>query len=181
MQHLAGMEINSRLAPLAVAAPVVAIDRLTKDAVVRAIGPDAAQHRVDLLGQWVALEYAENRGAAFGLFGALSPLLPLVAIAIVLAIGVAYVRQRRPPLALTVVVGLAVGGAIGNLIDRVRLGFVIDFIAVGPWPNFNVADASVTLGVLGFIVWAFWNGNGAERTEVRSGDERALGEGTGAR
>jgi signal peptidase II len=175
------MEIGSRLAPLAIAAPLVAIDRVTKDAIVRAIGPDAGQHRIDLLGQWVSLEYAENRGVAFGLFGGQSPLLPLVAIAIVLVIGFAYARQRWPPLPLTIAVGLAIGGAVGNLIDRIRLGHVIDFIAVGPWPNFNVADAGVTLGVVGFVVWAAWSGGEAERAAGRSRDERALGKGTGAR
>ncbi|HEU0114512.1 MAG TPA: signal peptidase II [Thermomicrobiales bacterium] len=181
MRRFSGREFGARLAPLAIAAPLVAIDRVSKDAVVHAIGPAAERHRIDLLGRWLALAYAENRGVAFGLFGGLSWFLPLVAVAIVLAIGIAYARQRRPPLALTVAAGLATGGAIGNLIDRVRLGYVIDFIAVGPWPNFNVADAGVTLGVAGFVVWAFWTGGEATRPAGRPGDERAVGEGTGAR
>ncbi|HEX5500357.1 MAG TPA: signal peptidase II, partial [Thermomicrobiales bacterium] len=143
-----------------------------KNVVVQAIGPDAARHRIDIIGNWAALEYAENRGAAFGLFGAQSWLLPLVATAIVAAIAVAYIRQPRPPLAIGVAAGLAIGGAIGNLIDRVRLGHVVDFIAVGPWPNFNVADAGVTLGVAGFIVWAFWSGGKTERAPAPVGDER---------
>jgi signal peptidase II len=181
MRRSFGANIGARMLPLAVAIPVVALDRTTKDAVVRAIGPDAAQHRIDLLGRWIGLEYAENRGAAFGLFGAQSPILPLVAIAIVLTIGAAYGRQRRPSLTLGLAVGLAVGGAIGNLIDRVRLGYVIDFIAIGPWPNFNVADSAVTLGVIGFVAWALWSGREADRASQRGQNEAPIGEGTGAR
>jgi signal peptidase II len=131
MRRYSGIEIGSLLVPLVVAAPLVAIDRVTKNVVVQAIGPDAARHRIDIIGNWAALEYAENRGAAFGLFGAQAWLLPLVATAIVAAIAVAFIRQPRPPLAIGVAAGLAIGGAIGNLIDRVRLGHVVDFIAVG--------------------------------------------------
>ena len=181
MRRTFGPDNGARLLPLMVAVPIVAMDRATKDAVVRAIGPDADQHRIDLLGRWIGLEYAENRGAAFGLFGAQSPILPLVAVAIVLAIGIAYARQRRPSVVLGLVVGLAIGGAIGNLIDRVRLGYVVDFIAVGPWPNFNVADSAVTLGVVGFVAWSLWTSRAADHASQRGQTKASFGEGTRAR
>jgi signal peptidase II len=167
--------------PLAVAAVIVALDRLTKDAIVQAIGPAASIHRIDLLGHWVALDYAENRGVAFGLFGGLSAILPVVAIAILLAIGLAYVRQTQPPLLLGLAVGLAVGGAVGNLIDRVRLGHVIDFIAIGPWPNFNVADSAVTVGVVGFIAWMLWLGRDASHAPQAEREAAPLGKGMSGR
>ena len=181
MRRSFGVDIGPRVAPLAVAVPIVALDRATKDAVVRAIGPDAAQHRIDLLGRWIGLEYAENRGVAFGLFGAQSPILPLIAVAIVLAIGIAYARQRRASFALGLVAGLAIGGAIGNLIDRVRLGYVIDFIAVGPWPNFNVADSAVTVGVVGFIAWMLWLGRDASHAPQTEREAAPLGKGMSGR
>ncbi len=181
MRRSLGSNMGARVLPLAVVVPVVALDRVTKDAVVTAIGPDAPQHRIDLLGRWIGLEYAENRGAAFGLFGAQSPILPLIAMAIVLAIGIAYARQRRPSIVLGLVVGLAIGGAIGNLIDRVRLGHVVDFIAVGPWPNFNVADSAVTVGVVGFVAWSLWTSRDADRASPRGRTKAPIGEGTGAR
>jgi signal peptidase II len=175
-----GSDFGRRFLPLAVAAPVIALDRIAKDAVVGAIGPGAPNHRIDLIGRWVALEYAENRGAAFGLFGAQSPLLPLAAVVIVLAVGVAYARVRQPPLALTLAAGLVLGGAVGNLIDRFRLGHVVDFIAVGPWPNFNVADSAITIGVVGFVLWSVWSG-GANRAPGAARREAAVSEGSGAR
>jgi signal peptidase II len=180
MERASASDIGRRLLPLAVAAPVVALDRITKDAVVGAIGPGAVDHRIELLGRGLALEYAENRGAAFGLFGAQSPLLPLAAIAIVLAIGLAYLRLPRPPLIVALAAGLALGGAIGNLIDRLRFGHVVDFIAVGPWPNFNVADSALTIGVVSFVIWSIWRG-GADRAAGAASREAAVSEGSGAR
>ena len=50
--------------------------------------------------------------------------------------------------------GLLVGGALGNIIDRVRLGYVVDFVAVGVWPKFNAADSAVTIGVL-MLAWTY--------------------------
>ena len=102
---------------------------------------------------WLALEYTENRGAAFGL---LSGLVPILAASIDSpywrACSCYYLRQARPALWQTVAIGVIAGGALGNLLDRVRLGHVVDFLSVGPWPNFNVADSAITIGVL-VLIW----------------------------
>jgi signal peptidase II len=62
-----------------------------------------------------------------------------------------YLRQARPTHWQTGAIGLISGGALGNLLDRVRLGHVVDFLSLGPWPNFNIADSAITVGVLALI------------------------------
>ena len=138
--------------PVALAAAVVALDQVTKAAIVAWLGPDQPSHRAELLGAVLAVEYVENTGAAFGAFrGQASPLVA-VSLAIVVGLVVYYSRVSRPSPALACSLGLLVGGAFGNLIDRVRLGHVVDFVAAGAWPKFNVADAAVTCGVL-LLAW----------------------------
>jgi signal peptidase II len=137
-----------------IAAAVAAIDQLTKLFLVATIGPGRIESRVELVDGWLALEYTENRGAAFGVLSGLVPLLTVASIAILTALLWHYMRQAKPPLWHTVAIGAIAGGALGNLIDRVRLGHVIDFLSVGPWPNFNVADSAITVGVL-VLIWGW--------------------------
>jgi signal peptidase II len=134
-------------------AGVVALDQLTKWLVVRSLDLHEYRPVVDGL---LSLSHVRNRGAAFGilsdadlpyqavLFSALS-FVALLAIAVY-----AYrlpTEARLPRTALT----LVLGGAVGNLIDRVRLGYVVDFIHVYwrqyQWPDFNVADSAISIGV----------------------------------
>ena len=135
----------------AATAIVAGVDQLTKMYVDAAIGPGSADSRIAVIGDWLALEYAENRGTAFGLLPGLAPVLAAISAAILVGIIVHLFRTPSQTLLATISVGAIVGGAFGNLIDRVRLGYVVDFIAVGPWPNFNVADSAITLGVLGLL------------------------------
>jgi signal peptidase II len=79
--------------------------------------------------------------------------LAATSLAILIALMLLYMRQASPPLWHTVALGLISGGALGNLIDRVRLGHVIDFLSVGPWPNFNVADSAITVGFV-VLIWS---------------------------
>jgi signal peptidase II len=133
---------------------VVIVDQVTKSIVTATLGPDSQISHLDIAGNWFAIAYVENRGAAFGLFGEVSSLLPLIGIALVVALLVHYRTERNPPRIQVLAVGAVVGGAIGNLIDRLRLGYVVDFISIGPWPNFNVADSAVTVGVL-VLIWTW--------------------------
>jgi signal peptidase II len=135
-----------------VAAVVVGVDQLTKSIVVDAIGPGSDSSRRTIGGDWIALEYTENRGAAFGLFSGLAPVLALLSAVILIGVAVHFLRTPNPSVVEVLCIGAIVGGALGNLIDRVRLGYVIDFVAIGAWPNFNLADSAITLGVLG-LAW----------------------------
>jgi signal peptidase II len=128
---------------LGVAAGVIVVDRLTKHAVVSGI----AVGGVHKFLPGVQLVHVRNSGVAFGFFsggGALVLVLTLAALSALLAYFA--LRPRRPLLWLPV--GLLIGGALGNLIDRLGGGSVTDFIKLPLWPAFNVADMAITFGVL---------------------------------
>ncbi len=100
--------------------------------------------------------FSPNTGAAFGLFQDQSFALAIVAIlaASLLLVYALVIRHRFSPLnnLLTwTVLGLVLGGIVGNLIDRLRFGGVTDFISVGWWPAFNIADSAVVVGAILFV------------------------------
>lgn len=136
------------IVPVGVATAVVALDQAAKVVVRAAVGPEQPEQTVRVINSFVAIEYAENRGAAFGLFRGQGVILSALAIAVVVGLIVFYRRQPSPSRVLATAIGLIAGGALGNLVDRVRLGYVVDFIAVGRWPNFNLADSAISVGVV---------------------------------
>lgn len=131
---------------------VIALDALTKWLVVRELGPSAGRPSVSLVGEFVELRYATNGGVAFGLFSS-SPLLAvaLVAVVIVPLVIILLILAGRGT-EWAVGVGLVLGGALGNLIDRIGDRTVTDFVSVGRWPSFNLADSAITVGALLLIV-----------------------------
>lgn len=114
-----------------------------------------------LAHDWLELRYAENCGAAFGLLrdapaAVRHAVFGLAAVAASIALFVMFARGRGGP-AFAVAVPFIVSGAIGNLVDRIRYGYVVDFIRVHwdreilwmrEWPTFNVADITITIGVI---------------------------------
>ena len=131
---------------LVIAAVVVGSDRLTKHLVNAGI-PLGDSHKF-LPG--IQLVHIRNSGAAFSVFagsGTLVLVLTLVAVAAI--VGYFLLRPTRPGLWLPT--GLLVGGAIGNLIDRIVSGSVTDFIKLPDWPAFNVSDMAITVGVLALL------------------------------
>ena len=129
---------------------VLVLDQLTKAIVVGELGRSSASHRVGLWEPFLAIEYAENTGAAFGLLPGQGVYLLVLAVVVVVGL-LAFLRLSAPTKVSAGSIGLLIGGAIGNALDRVRLGYVVDFVAVGVWPNFNVADSAITTGVLLFV------------------------------
>jgi signal peptidase II len=106
---------------------------------------------IDLLGP-LDLTLAHNRGVAFGLAdGGGTALVALTVVALVF-VGVLFARNPTRP-GMWIAFGLLAGGALGNLIDRVRVGEVTDYIEINyPWPPFNLADVAITAGVLAFAL-----------------------------
>lgn len=133
--------------PAGAAGCVLTVDQVTKELVTRWLGPGEPEHRVELLGSALAFHYVHNTGAAFGLMRGQTALLTAIAVVVVGALVISYLRARVPSLPLALGLGLLVGGAFGNLLDRYRLGFVVDFVSVSIWPKFNVADTAITIGV----------------------------------
>ncbi|NQW23644.1 MAG: signal peptidase II [SAR202 cluster bacterium] len=103
---------------------------------------------------FVRFTHTHNTGSAFGIFQDQNTPLILVSIIGVGILAMIYRSQRTPTALLRLSIGLQIGGALGNLLDRVRLGHVTDFMDVGPWPVFNVADASIVTGLV-ILAWIF--------------------------
>ncbi len=127
---------------------ILIVDQASKAAVAASIG---IGERVTIIGQFVELWHAQNRGAAFSLFQGGTLFFLAVTVLAVGMIGYFYRTFRGRSLMLQAVLGVILGGTLGNLVDRVRLGYVTDFVSVGigdlRWPTFNVADASIVLGI----------------------------------
>ena len=112
------------------------------------------------LGQSVPVEgffritHTYNTGSAFGLFQGQNTPLIVVAIVGIFILGMIYRTQRPPSNLLRLSLGLQIGGAIGNLTDRLLFGHVTDFLDVGAWPIFNLADSSIVVGLV-LLAWVF--------------------------
>ena len=135
-----------------VALPVFVLDQLVKLSIVRHL---KLFEQIDLVPHWLAITYTLNSGAAFSLFSTLAPavreiMLDGLAAAAVVVLGVLLARGARPPTVLAAF-ALIMGGAAGNLLDRVVRGRVVDFIYVHyyawSYPVFNIADSAITIGV----------------------------------
>ncbi len=95
-----------------------------------------------------------NTGSIFGIFQGQNTAFILVSFVGVAVLILIYRSQRFPTALLRLSLGLQLGGAFGNLLDRVRLGHVTDWVDVGPWPVFNLADASIVCGLI-LLAWLF--------------------------
>jgi signal peptidase II len=118
---------------------------------------------VQIAGDFVELQYGRNSGVAFGLLSGSSTIAGvLVGVLIVPLVLVLVVLAARGPL-WAVAAGLVFGGAAGNLIDRIGDQTVTDFVSVGQWPWFNLADAAITVGALVLIGMSFRDRNSGDR------------------
>lgn len=137
---------SALLRALSVLAVVLALDRLTKHLVVTGI----AIGDVHKFLPAISLVHVRNSGVAFGFLSGGGAIVLVVTLTALAAL-VAYFlwRPERPLLWLPT--GMLLGGALGNLIDRISSGSVTDFIKLPLWPAFNLADTSITLGVLALL------------------------------
>lgn len=135
------------------AAVVYVVDRLTKAWIVANV--DVGE-QIRLAGDLVQIWHTENEGAAFGLLQGGGLVFILVGVATLAAIGWVHATGRARGMPAATLLGLVLGGTLGNLTDRLADGSVPDFVSVGlgdlRWPTFNVADASVVTGILGLVL-----------------------------
>ncbi|HEX2755099.1 MAG TPA: signal peptidase II [Candidatus Limnocylindrales bacterium] len=130
------------------AVAIVVVDQLAKALVTRSLAPGQS---VDVVGDLVRIVFGQNTGALFGMFKDNAAMFGVVSL-VVVGLIVAYHARSAASLYLTVTLGFLLGGAIGNMLDRLRLGFVVDFVDVGIGPTrfytFNVADSAISLAIL---------------------------------
>jgi signal peptidase II len=139
---------------LGAAAVVYLADQVTKAIVVSSV---AMGERIDVIGDILQIWHAENHGAAFSLLQGGQLLFLVVSVIALAVIGYFFRALHGRSLWLYALLGIILGGTLGNLVDRVtRGGFVTDWISVGigrtRWPTFNIADASIDTGIILLIV-----------------------------
>lgn len=131
--------------PIFITAAVVVLDQIIKSVLVKSL----ANGQITVIKNFFYLNYVENYGIAFGMFRN-KTLFFIIAICIISAV-VAFMIYKfyRVSIPVTVCLSLILGGAIGNLIDRVRLGYVIDYLSFTIFPPvFNFADSAIVVGAI---------------------------------
>jgi signal peptidase II len=133
---------------LGIAALIVFLDQLTKAWLTSFLAPGQS---VAVIGDLVRLVHSQNNGGLFGLFRGQALVFGLVSM-VVIALIVVYHARAGGGRYLAITLGLLLGGAVGNLVDRIRLGHVVDFVDAGigdlRWYTFNVADAAISFSLL---------------------------------
>jgi len=143
---------------------VFAVDQAAKAAIEAHLVPGQYE---EVLGP-LELTLSHNRGVAFGLAGGAGVKLVLVTALALGVIGFLFARNPQRP-GMWLAVGLLAGGAIGNLADRIRADAVTDFVAVGSWPPFNLADVSITFGVLLLAYFYLRDAEGEQAAQPETG------------
>lgn len=148
---------NRKALGILTAAGVVLLDQLSKAVVVQHM---ALHESFPVIAGFFNITYVRNTGAAFGILSGQAPWLRSVLLvgSSILAVGFIlwiWVKEGNSSWSRAVSLGMILGGALGNMLDRVRLGEVIDFLdfywGKYHWPAFNVADSAVTVGILMFL------------------------------
>ena len=141
-----------------IAVPVIILDVVTKMIIVKQV----AFHETIKVLPFINIVHIENKGAAFGLFAGLGNVFFII-ISLVAIVFIAYYLKTVQKKMEIISLSLVLGGAVGNLIDRIRIGKVTDFIDFyinnWHWPSFNVADSALTVGIILFL-WANIFGSG---------------------
>jgi signal peptidase II len=137
------------------AATILVLDQLTKAWIAANVDPNRP---TELVGDLLRLVISHNTGALFGMFRDQAILFALASMAVIALIVVYHGRSGRNTI-LSVALGLLLGGALGNLSDRLRLGYVLDFVDAGigdfRWYTFNLADSAISVALLLLLLLAF--------------------------
>jgi signal peptidase II len=136
------------LALLAVALSALAADQLTKQIVVTQLGLGESVHVIGPL--WI--RHVNNPGIAFGLFSSWASAVTFVTAGAVLWMLFYFAKAGARHPILPVALGLLIGGSMGNLVDRLRIGHVTDFLDLRFWPAFNLADTFIVVGVASLLI-----------------------------
>ncbi len=141
---------------LFIAAVIVVIDQITKILIRRYLPFGEMWSPWDWLMPYVRLLHINNTGAAFGMFKNANPVFMVLAVIVSAAIIYYYPRVPAEEKVVRFALSLQLAGAVGNLIDRIIFGAVTDFISVGDFAIFNVADSSITVGVVILLLAVWW-------------------------
>ena len=131
---------------------IVILDQLTKFLVIKNF---RINETLLIINKIFHLTYVQNTGAGFGILKGFEVLLIIISL-IVIGFIVYYIKKiKENERLLQILLAFVLAGTIGNLIDRIRLGYVVDFLDFRIWPVFNIADSFITIGIIGLIIY-FW-------------------------
>lgn len=155
---------------MAVAGVVIILDQWTKEMIRRTVPEYSYIIPIPSLGEYFVFEHVRNYGAAFGILQNQGNLFIIIAVVVAIAILIYARHLPEQQRLIRVLLGLQLGGAVGNLIDRLQQGYVTDFIKMGIpnvyyWPNYNIADSSIVLGVAVLGVYLVWDDIRKERSQ----------------
>lgn len=129
------------------------------------------------LSPYARIVHWKNTGAAFGIFQNLNPVFAVLAVVVSIAILYFFPRVEKGEWPLRIALSMQMGGALGNLIDRLTQGYVTDFVSLGRFAVFNVADASISMGVAVLVVGVWLTERKhAAATQKKSEDEQIEGD-----
>jgi signal peptidase II len=161
--------IREYIGLFSIAGTIVLLDQLTKH-IVRTNLPFGQVYRPELwLSQYVRIVHWRNTGAAFGIFQDMNMVFTVLSFIVVGVIIYYYPRVPREDWLIRLAMSLQLGGALGNLIDRLNQGYVTDFISMINFPVFNIADASISIGVA-ILFFALWQRERKEKELQKSSD-----------
>jgi signal peptidase II len=147
--------LRDYLALIGVAGVIVVLDQITKSMVRANLLLGEAWSPWPWLEPYVRIVHWKNTGVVFGMLQGFNDVFSILAIVVAIAILYYFPQVPREDRLLRLAMGMQFGGAVGNLIDRVTIGWVTDFISVGNFPVFNVADSCISIGVA-ILVLGVW-------------------------
>jgi signal peptidase II len=146
------------------AAVILTLDQWTKSIIRSNLDFGEIWMPWEWLAPYARIVHWYNTGVAFGMFQDRNLMFALLSLVVSLVLIIFYPKLTQNDWFLRVAIGLQVGGSIGNLLDRLTIGHVTDFISVGNFPVFNIADASITMGV-GVMLLGLWLEERREKRE----------------
>ena len=147
--------LSNYLFLFSIAGLIIVLDQWTKSIVRSQLQFSQIWVPFDALEPYMRIVHWRNTGAAFGMFQSFNSIFTILAILVSLAIFYYFPRISKEETLLRLALSLQLGGAIGNLIDRLMLGHVTDFVSILNFTVFNVADFSISTGVV-LLVWVMW-------------------------
>jgi signal peptidase II len=158
---------------LSIASIIVILDQWTKNLVRSLIPFGESWSPWQWLEPYARIVHWQNTGAAFGMFQRYGLLFTVLAFVVAIAILYYFPQVPRNEWVMRLAMAMMLGGAVGNLIDRLTQGTVTDFVSVGTFAVFNVADACISVGTA-ILIFAVWNGERKQKKLAEASQEQAL-------
>lgn len=167
--------LRDYLTLFSIAGTIIILDQLSKGAVRANIALGASWVPWDWLAPYARIVHWKNTGAAFGILPGLSVVFTILPLIVAVVILFYFPRVSRDDWTLRLAMAMQFGGAVGNLYDRLTIGWVTDFISVWRFPVFNVADACITVGTI-ILVLGIWYKERAQEKASETPDAESSSE-----